>query len=596
MKYSIFLCLFFITCIQNLERDTIQNAVARVLMRELFTDNKVQSFVEINLPFSLQNVPEKVTLPIPRSIRKSTSTSIRNNSQQGNGYSIFSDSVSKISELISDSMRDQILLDQVYSLAKQKPNECIAGNTIQVRFTPEMLEYIRRSFLDFGYTEESSFEQLKLLQKNYKIPKENELVPNPAVRYSNGEYAHQLDYTIGARISDAVPCPDTNVFQKRLSFSEGKQKLLYRFKYTTSSLGSLLNIFAEITLDNSNKTMRMDIDTRQIQDSIETGLANSIDLEECKNTSNCLLVRSVSQIFYPKNPLQISGLDISLSLTEKDVYTIIEGKIDLEGGFFTTEFSNKPSGTSHLYRELFNETGTLTHYETYNQDAWVSYLSYPNLPAQHRYSDFQLSIQKNTQSILSDIKIIATRFDAPLYPESIDALGGKDIQLDIFIIARPNCDPNVYTYCIVGKGSREALPMPPYPSVEDLFSKFTYYGFITESVGSSVWRIECCNSKWGLKYTKLKNPVGLQKTVYWNEPISFSNSFFIIIKKGCNPNLGLVGCILGTGERGEPSFLNYYNYGLVNNVSETEVWKITSPSGSPQEEWTYSKVEDTLRY
>jgi hypothetical protein len=196
MKYIIIIFLLLIACIPNIEKDNVQNAIARVLMRDLFTGIVVGS-AEINLPFSLQNVPEKITLPIPRSIRKSTSSSVRSNLQQGNGYSVFSDSIYKVTELISNSMRDQILLDRMYSIAKEKPNECIEGNTIQVRFTAEMLEHIRRSFLDFGYTEEESYQQLKLLQNNKKLPQEGDSVPGPAVLYSNNnEYDHQFDYTI----------------------------------------------------------------------------------------------------------------------------------------------------------------------------------------------------------------------------------------------------------------------------------------------------------------------------------------------------------------------------------------------------------------
>jgi len=460
--------------------------------------------------YSIQNVPERLTVDVPRSIRKNVNSSKKQTDvQQGFGYQTFSMAISKISTLLGESKRDLILLDQVYEIAKAEEGNCVEGGRLQIEFTKPMIDLILTSFLDYGLDENLARSTLKQLQSQGKLPIEGQSIPNPALLLKtniNG-YSNYIQYTAGSRITDIVSCPSNSVYKNTIGYDTTKESIYYSASYSDGSLGSLLNVYSWIRYTNtsSQKKMTMNIDTVQVQDKLQTKNKETFTVESCNISERCSKIKSVSEVLYPK-------INNSVTTYLYDVQATIEGKLDNHGGYLISTFKSGVPYTSTpqiKYQELFDKDGNLSAYQ--KEDS--TFLNYPLIPENHNYTDYQIT---------DSIKVVLL--------EDIDRankVGNGTNGFDLFIIAKGNCNPNLDTQCILGLGefvdTREVLDcfstggeitceydndnqVTFSPERYNLEVSIYYFGKETDIDFAEVWRVSY-NSSMQAIYTKLGDKI-----------------------------------------------------------------------------------------
>ncbi|MCB1158485.1 MAG: hypothetical protein KDK45_13360, partial [Leptospiraceae bacterium] len=391
----ILLFLLFLGNCKNPENDS--NSPASMYGRFLLRLGLTQTLA--NTSYNVTALPSQVTVSIPRSIRKSTTTlssvleprimrqTTETQLAKAKGYQNLIDIVDKMYGLLGQTKLELILLNEVLQEAKNSPNTCFTGGTKSLKITQEMINSIKQSFMDYGLTSAQAETELLKQQESGKLPKLGESIPSPAVLYRSISetdtdtrlkkdyelgYRHIVQYYTSDKPSNTVTCPASDSgYNKVMKYDAAFQNIFYSVKADLEVPGLTIGIVASIALSkatstdaNSRDTMIFNMVTREKRGSKYTTTIDKNTITKCKQDANDSCIKIDSDTIQ-KDP--------SITSRDYDLKISVNGKINDSGGFILTEihdviFGDKvvdASGTTttkvqkRYIKELFDSSGNL---------------------------------------------------------------------------------------------------------------------------------------------------------------------------------------------------------------------------------------------
>lgn len=363
----------FFGCSETKDKSNAADALlGRLLIRNQLANRSSTTAITSELPNNL-------AVPVPRSIRKPSTTSSSRSRQallhfstRGasavydngiTGLSFLQEGTSVVSEILQESKRDLILISSAYSQAKASPGVCIPGGTGATSITQAMIDELVSGMERLGLSNAEAKAEVANLQSEGVLPTVNQSVPSPAMKYTaltDGDYDVQIDFSFSDSIGSPLACPSNNKFQKTIKFNADKSKIFSSSSKTLNVFGTSLEISASITY--KSEVGKKDTALLNINKVTTTGRNNKtksstkFTFEECNkdssaNTGNCVTLSYTST-------------------EEKDankITTKVDGRTDDDGGYVITKY-NDPSATENADKEYtINETydpsGNITYYK-----------------------------------------------------------------------------------------------------------------------------------------------------------------------------------------------------------------------------------------
>lgn len=377
MKFKIlslfFVGIFIFTCNGN-KKDS-SNDPSNLLLRYLFRNSLTSSTsTTIN-----SNLPSTFSVAVPRSIRKSSSStvtaSLRANrkdladdviSSGITGLSILQDSTSTVAQILQESKRDLVLISSIYDTAKASPGTCLTGGTGSVQITQASVTEMVAGLTSLGLSEAEALVELQTLQTAGTLPSLGETIPTPAMVYrvpSDDNYTNEVSLSFADSLTTAQNCPSNPIaanFQKTIRWNDSKTRIYSAIKKSLKVFSTTITIEASITYiseaGKKDKAIFSITQKSKVGRGAETSASSKFIMEECAtdttaNSNNCMT--------------------LSLTSTEEKgtgkVKTTIKGRTDDLGGYVKTDYDEKDStGASTV------DYSILEYYGSNNNITWLS--------------------------------------------------------------------------------------------------------------------------------------------------------------------------------------------------------------------------------
>lgn len=463
------------------------NVLLRLLVRDATS----------NLLYNIEGMPSQVNVVMPRSIRKTdTSTtvsgSIRNflrapSQPHAEGLSSLQDTTEKVEALLFDTIHDFILLSNMNDTVKSDPGKCYPGGHKTITITQNMMNTIQSYLVKFGKTEAEALALIEEKQNSGELPTVGAKVPVPSIVYNNNQngYDHEYLYSFGQSLLSQAKCPEdiTNKksFDKILRFNGDLTKSFLSIKKTYSFLGleivSVATILHESVGDNLNHRNVLTLKTTQEESGRKTSKVFRAKLEECNKTSTdeaCLKVDTITETRLPN----FQGGSSSNSF---DLKVEVNGISDNNGGFLiVTRYLPDPTGSKKsikkCFKEVFESDGTIKGFSESND--CKTYTT--------PYSD--LSIDYNDSFIAGYVEE-SLSFSGIVYVTLNSLTSVTEDDYYTFVIVKDGVDPssvdNPYDY-IIGYGSYYDSSGDGSAQKNEVF--IDYFGTESEISTSKIYR------------------------------------------------------------------------------------------------------------
>ncbi|MCB1192053.1 MAG: hypothetical protein KDK90_16525 [Leptospiraceae bacterium] len=469
--------------------------------------------------YSLDGIPSQVNVVIPRSIRKTeTSTTVSGNIRNlrastgqphAEGLSSLQDTTEKVEALLFDTIHDFILLSEMKKTVQAESGTCFVGGTKEITITQEMLNLIKAYLMKFGKTESEALALITEKQNSGTLPTVGTKVPSPTVVYNSNQegYDHEFVYSLGQNVKSKAKCPsdisNKKSFDKILRFNGELTKSFLAMKKTYSFLGldiiSVATILHESVGDNLNHRNVLTIKTTLEESGRKTSKVFRAKLEECNKTSSdesCLKMDTVEETRLPN-----LNQDTSTSSNTKgyDLKVEVNGISNTQGGFLiVTRYD--PQGNKECFKEAFSEDGTLKGYaKSCDCKNYITPPTYSGLAID--YNDGFISGYVNESLAFNGIVYV-----------KLNSLSITASNYDGFIIMKDGVDlstvENPYDY-IIGYGSYVDINGNGSAEKDEVF--IDYFGTEAEISGAKIyhesWSWSDTTQEYTPSYTLLNNSI-----------------------------------------------------------------------------------------
>ncbi|TGL61775.1 hypothetical protein EHQ58_03935 [Leptospira ognonensis] len=378
-RFCLILILIFFSFIGCSKSKDKSNAVDALLGR-LLIRNQLASGSSTTPSAIASELPTSLAVPVPRSIRKSSSSTRTTRKARllqtrtfdetqledyyTSGYSGQIDLQSGgdyVAEILQESKRDLILLSSAYAKAKATPGVCIPGGSGTVTVTQSMLDEMVDGLENLGLSNAEAKTELSSLQDEGVLPTLGQVVPSPAMLYkasTNPDYDVEISYSFSDSIASPVVCPTNNKYQKLMKFKTDFSKIFSSSRKSLKSFGTTIDITASIT--NFSGTGKKDKTVLNFRRVLSSGKASKtitktkFILEQCdadaaNNSGNCVTLGY-------RNEDNYSGTKYT---------TTVEGRTDDDGGYIRTGYLDPDANEYYFYEEAFNASRELDYYSMY---------------------------------------------------------------------------------------------------------------------------------------------------------------------------------------------------------------------------------------
>ena len=493
MKYkllSLFVVgIFIFTCSGN-KKDS-SNEPSSLLLRYLFRNSLTSSTSTTNTTIN-SNLPSTFSVAVPRSIRKSSSStvaaSLRANrkdladtviSSGITGLSILQDSTSTVAQILQESKRDLVLISSIYDTAKASPGTCLKGGTGSVQITQASVTEMVAGLTSLGLSEAEALVELQTLQTAGTLPSIGETIPTPAMVYrvpTDDNYTNEVSLSFADSLTTSQNCPSNPIaanFQKTIRWNDSKTRIYSAIQKSLKVFSTTITIEASITYiseaGKKDKAIFSITQKSKVGRGAETSASSKFIMEECAtdttaNTNNCTT--------------------LSLTSTEEKgtgkVKTTIKGRTDDLGGYVKTDYDEKDStGASTV------DYSILEYYGADNNITWLSITD--NIT-----SDIYIDGTKDTTLISAYDPTNNGNFDfdsslALTITPSGSGIGGTDYEEeDYFVLVPDGQNPNTSEDFILGIGEYIAEDTDSAPSTTEI--NIVYYGTAEDVPTLKIWR------------------------------------------------------------------------------------------------------------
>lgn len=497
MKYK-FLSLFVVgififTCNGN-KKDS-SNDPSSLLLRYLFRNSLTSSTRSIN-----SNLPSTFSVAVPRSIRKSSSStvaaSLRANkkdladtaiSSGITGLSILQDNTSTVAQILQESKRDLVLISNIYDTAKASPGTCLTGGTGSVAITQDSVTEMIAGLTSLGLSDAEALVELQTLQTEGTLPSIGQTIPTPAMVYrvpTDDNYNNEVSLSFADSLTTAQNCPSNPIaanFQKTIRWNDSKTRIYSAIKKSLKVFSTTITIEASITYiseaGKKDKAIFSITQKSKVGRGAETSSSSKFIMEECAtdttaNSNNCMT--------------------LSLTSTEEKgtgkVKTTIKGRTDDLGGYVKTDYDEKDStGTSTV------DYSILEYYGADNNITWLSITD-------KLTNDIYIEGTKDTTLIgaydtnngnfdFASSLALTIILDGTVQTGTIASIGRGDYSSeDYFVLVPDGQDPNTSEDYILGIG--EFFDSDDDTSTDSTAEEINivYYGTAEDVPTLKIWR------------------------------------------------------------------------------------------------------------
>ena len=497
MKYK-FLSLFVVgififTCNGN-KKDS-SNDPSSLLLRYLFRNSLTSSTRSIN-----SNLPSTFSVAVPRSIRKSSSStvaaSLRANkkdladtaiSSGITGLSILQDNTSTVAQILQESKRDLVLISSIYDTAKASPGTCLTGGTGSVAITQDSVTEMIAGLTSLGLSDAEALVELQTLQTEGTLPSIGQTIPTPAMVYrvpTDDNYNNEVSLSFADSLTTAQNCPSNPIaanFQKTIRWNDSKTRIYSAIKKSLKVFSTTITIEASITYiseaGKKDKAIFSITQKSKVGRGAETSSSSKFIMEECAtdttaNSNNCMT--------------------LSLTSTEEKgtgkVKTTIKGRTDDLGGYVKTDYDEKDStGTSTV------DYSILEYYGAANNITWLSITD-------KLTNDIYIEGTKDTTLIgaydtnngnfdFASSLALTIILDGTVQTGTIASIGRGDYSSeDYFVLVPDGLDPNTSEDYILGIG--EFFDSDDDTSTDSTAEEINivYYGTAEDVPTLKIWR------------------------------------------------------------------------------------------------------------
>ena len=481
MKYK-FLSLFVVgififTCNGN-KKDS-SNDPSSLLLRYLFRNSLTSSTRSIN-----SNLPSTFSVAVPRSIRKSSSStvaaSLRANkkdladtaiSSGITGLSILQDNTSTVAQILQESKRDLVLISSIYDTAKASPGTCLTGGTGRVEITQASVNEMITGLTSLGLSDAEALVELQTLQTAGTLPSIGQIVPTPAMVYrvpTDDNYNNEVSLSFADSLTTAQNCPSNPIaanFQKTIRWNDSKTRIYSAIQKSLKVFSTTITIEASITYiseaGKKDKAIFSITQKSKVGRGAETSSSSKFIMEECAtdttaNSNNCTT--------------------LSLTSTEEKgtakVKTTIKGRTDDLGGYVKTDYSD---GTV--------DYTILEYYGADNNITWLS-LTSGGVTYIEGTKDTTLigAYDTNNGNFDFDSSLALT---ITLSGSGIGTGTGYEEE-DYFVLVADGQDPNTSEDYIIGIGEYIDEDGDSAPATTEI--NITYYGTAEDVPTLKIWR------------------------------------------------------------------------------------------------------------
>ena len=493
MKNILLISILLVSLIHCSEKDT-SNDPKNLFLRNLIRGLLYSSVINSQLPSNL-------SVPIPRSIRKSSNISASLSksitrtvdadtaiSDGITGLSILQSNTNTISEILQESKTELVLISNVYSKLTASPGVCFNGGTGFVTITSSEIAEFKIGLQNLGLNETEAEIELKSLQDSGVLPSEGQRIPTPAAIYrvsTDTDYDNEVSFSFADNITASQGCPSTTTstnFQKTIRWNTAKTRIYSSIQKSLKIFGTSITISGSISyLSESGKKDKTILSVKQTSKIGSGGTTNSnlkFIMEECstesaENLNNC-------------TTLSLNSVDESGSGTVK---ASILGRTDNLGGYVKSTYSDSVNSDDYTIEEAYDADNNIT---------WLRFTDGSNPPDEYGTLD-------------------ATFVDDYGYGESYTFESTVNLQIsgsgiggaeDTFVLVLNGEDPNDSEDYIIGVGYYNDTDSSGAPTSDEIL--ITYYGSTEDASNLKVWRIEFDTSTGEFKYVQTANVVSVQ--------------------------------------------------------------------------------------
>ncbi len=450
--------------------NTFESLLIRFLIR-----NSGSSVINPELPSSL-------SVPVPRSIRKSpsASASVRSGFAKDaedvinggdSGIAILQEGTSIVANILQESKRDLFLISGVYAAAKAKPGVCIPGGTSSVSIPPEAITEFEEGMQNLGLSADEAKAEVARLQQLGTLPTVGQSIPSPAIVYSSPsdpDFDHQVSFSFGETISASQGCPSNNKFQKVIRWKADKSRIYSSVEKSLKIFNVSLEINGNITYIGGNgKKDKAILKTSQVSSFGQAGKSKGSTrfiMEQCSqdsdaNAGNCTTLSYASTS-------EANGSKLTSS---------VEGRTDDFGGYVKTKFKNPAESQNYVIEEVYDPDGTIT------------WLSVDDGVSTYVYGDFDADLA-DLYGFGGDFDFEGeVKLDFPSYPPLGVGIGAGFTDYDAFVVVPAGEDPNDDEEVILGEGEYEDANSNNIVNSGEVYIE--YWGEDTDVPNLKVWRM-----------------------------------------------------------------------------------------------------------
>jgi hypothetical protein len=491
MKNILLIPILLVSLIHCSEKDT-SNDPKNLFLRNLIRGLLYSSVINSQLPSNL-------SVPIPRSIRKSSniSASISKSITRTydadtaildgiTGLSILQSNTNTISEILQESKRDLILISNIYSKLTASPGVCFNGGTGFVTITSSEISEFKIGLQNLGLSEAEAEIELKSLQDSGVLPSEGQRIPTPAAIYrvsTDTDYDNEVSFSFADNITASQGCPSTTTstnFQKTIRWNTAKTRIYSSIQKSLKIFGTSITISGSVSyLSESGKKDKTILSVKQTSKIGSGGTTNSslkFIMEECstesaENSNNC-------------TTLSLNSVDESGSGTVK---ASILGRTDNLGGYVKSTYVDSVNSYDYTIEEAYDSDNNIT---------WLKFTDGNNPPDEYGTLD-------------------ATFVDDYGYGESYTFESTVNLQIsgisgteDTFVLVLNGEDPNDSEDYIIGVVYYNDTDSSGAPTSDEIL--ITYYGSTEDASNLKVWRIAFNTTTGEFEYVQTSNVVSVQ--------------------------------------------------------------------------------------
>ncbi len=457
---------------------------------------------------SFTNVPGRMTVNLPRSMRSntiSTKSVFLKGFQKADGVTEISEGhemltnvTEKIALVLDEAKYELILIHDLVAEAKKQPGVCIPGGTRQIEITNQIMDEIKSTYTEYGYTEADASAAIEEFQKAGDLPRVGEKISSPAILYNKnkGGYDHEVLFASANKSKYTAACPaDEKSYKSIIRYDSDFSRLLYGITDKIKVFGMELEIEGAVTYSSGSgkhDAMSFHLEQRQTGVGSPIRITENATMEECaadNNKDECLMVKIISDISYP-------GISTDPNAHKPDHRIEVTGKSDANGGL--VKVTADESGEISYYKESFDGMGKILGVLKSTNGTTYSTIYGSLNEATNPYS-VTFSFNHDTEVTL---KLPASQVGTVMDGENFTAY-------DKFVLVTGghNHDPNNDHYSIIGLGTYEKKDADTIVDLDEI--DILYWGESGEISTAEVWRKEV-DSNHNVKYVKLTDKIVLK--------------------------------------------------------------------------------------